>query len=114
MNLKPNSVIYGHIQKIDDNQIVINTRSKRQIVITKKNITDFSSMNLFEIFEIGQKINFVMLSNNDGKTSVPSFKYNHPLHARSPFQYQLEETKNGYQNLKKHIEREIDKYNDQS
>ncbi|WP_036459141.1 hypothetical protein [Mycoplasma leonicaptivi] len=68
--------------------------------IYKNEITDYKKVSVFDMFKIGEVINFVILKKNVEKNSgIGSFKQNHLNHSSEIIKAKLKETTNGFKNL---------------
>ncbi|TQC51410.1 RNA-binding protein [Mycoplasmopsis mucosicanis] len=105
---KRGDILFGKIIHICREGITVLTNKKYVFNIPKKNITDWSSKNLYAEFSIKDKINFyVEQIDNANSTGIGNFKYNHSYFARTPFTDELKETKHGFRTLKSEIEKDI-------
>ncbi|MBZ4195479.1 S1 RNA-binding domain-containing protein [Mycoplasma tauri] len=109
--IKKGDILCGLVKNINNHGIIVWTFNNMKFFIPLSLITDFKKTNIERIFEINQKINFVVESiDEDSTTGIGNFKANHPIYLRSPFSTIISETKNGFRNLNKSMSILIEEY----
>ncbi|SJZ42813.1 hypothetical protein [Mycoplasmopsis verecunda] len=87
---------------------LLEDKDKNKFIIYKNEITDFRNIQINDILQIRDIVNFVVIGyDQDTKQYIGSFKKNHPNFLRSERYYslarspknELKETKNGFNNL---------------
>ncbi|SBO45294.1 hypothetical protein MBOVJF4428_00313 [Mycoplasmopsis agalactiae] len=102
--IKKGDVLNGLVKNINSHGIIVWTFNGMKFFIPLNLITDFTKSKLESIFEINQKINFVVESIDiDMQTGIGNFKANHPLHSRMSFKNKIKESKNGFNKLKESV-----------
>ena len=105
---KKGDILFGIITKVGFNSLTVLTNNDYEFTIPKKMATDWNKKSLRSEFKTGEKINFIVQEiDNTNKKGVGDFKINHPLYARSPFKDCLQETKHGFETLKKSIDEQL-------
>ncbi len=108
--IKKGDVLNGLVKNINSHGIIVWSFNGMKFFVPSNLITDFTKSRLDNIFEINQKINFVVESIDlDMQTGVGNFKINHPLHSRTPFKNKIKPTKNGFKKLKDSVLKLISK-----
>ncbi|ADE19708.1 hypothetical protein [Mycoplasma crocodyli] len=110
MSYKINDVAFGNIINITENSITVLTKDGYNFLILKKDITDWKNTKLNFMFNINEKINFIVLTCESKNNCTGSFKFNHPQFSRSPFEYGLNPTKGNFKKLKNSVDQLIGEY----
>ncbi|WP_029513821.1 S1 RNA-binding domain-containing protein [Mycoplasmopsis primatum] len=109
--IKTGDILNGLVKNINTYGIVVWTFNNMKFFIPSSLVTDFKKMKLESIFEIDQKINFIVESVDiDTQTGIGNFKGNHPRFSRAPFKNGIKETKHGFNKLHKNVQKQIDNY----
>ncbi|UUM19535.1 hypothetical protein NPA11_02005 [Mycoplasma sp. 1578d] len=100
MSKKKTAIGIGKVIKITDSFIKISAKNGDIFTIHAKQISDKPNVKIKNIFKINDVVNFYINSyDTKTKKGIGSFMINHPNFCADPFQFKLDETKNGFANL---------------
>ncbi|AKF40881.1 30S ribosomal protein S1 [Mycoplasmopsis canis UFG4] len=101
-------VVIAKVVKTGNKFITTKTKDGFTFFIDKREISDFSKKNIYEMFSIGETINFIALkvtTENNQKIGYGSFKKNHPNELKENISTRLKETPNGFKNIYEHSQK---------
>lgn len=108
MAYKINGIVSGKVVEIDKNWISVELKDGTKHKVHISNVSDFYVSSLNNLFKIGQKSKFIIISVDKENNIVKlDWKTIHPRFLKGPFEYEMKETKKGFSSLKENTEREV-------
>ena len=102
-------IISGKVEKILPTYLIVSTKEGFEGLLHVANISDYYVSNISTLFKIGDKYDFEVIEVNIEKKWVKlSWKTIVPRFQKNPFDYNIEETPNGFKNLKQKTEEEVE------
>ncbi|MGL5205105.1 MAG: hypothetical protein ACRC9F_02200 [Metamycoplasmataceae bacterium] len=99
----------GKITRINKNFIVLVTKNGEMCVVYVNDISDYYIENLKSVFVIGEELELLVKYVKDD-IYFCDFKTGKPDFLNFPFEYKINETKSGFDNLSKYNEKEVMKW----
>ncbi|MGL5308824.1 MAG: hypothetical protein ACRC9F_02115 [Metamycoplasmataceae bacterium] len=99
----------GKVTRINKNFIVLITKNREMCVVYVNDISDYYIENLKSIFVIGEELELLVKYVKDD-IYFCDFKTGKPDFLNFPFEYEINETKSGFDNLSKYNEKEVMKW----
>ncbi|MGL6125090.1 MAG: hypothetical protein ACRC1F_01205 [Metamycoplasmataceae bacterium] len=101
--------IKGKISKINKNFFVVITSDNKMGVVYINDISDYYIKNLSTVFEIGEELELLVKYIKDD-IYFCDFKSGKPDFLNFPFEYEINETKSGFNNLLEYNKKEVLKW----
>ncbi|TDV23277.1 small subunit ribosomal protein S1 [Mycoplasmopsis mustelae] len=100
MKYKNGDIVVAKVHSIGLKYVNLWTKNATKFLILHEEVSDFKGKKIYDIFKIGDIVNFVCLSFNEEKNEgYGSYKLNHHRELKTKFSYKLKETPNGFNNL---------------
>ncbi|MGZ9797131.1 hypothetical protein ACXYRK_00500 [Mycoplasma sp. AC1221] len=100
MKYKVGDIVIAKVFKVGPQYVSLQTKDSTKFFIYREDISDYKPCKIYDIFKIGDIVNFVCLYFNINKNyGYGSYKKNHPNELRTYGNYWLKETSKGFKNL---------------
>ena len=105
--MRKGDIVHGKILKIYKTNVVISVNDYKGILYIS-NISDYYVSRINNFFKIDKMYQFKILSiNKYKKTMILNWKAIHPRYLKDPFSFDINETKNGFKNLKDSVKKNL-------
>ena len=101
--MKKGDIVRGKVVQISRTHLIANLESGEAALLYIVEISDYYVSSISSMFEKGRWYDFVILSVSKDNQIAISWKQIVPRYLKNPFEFKLEETKNGFKNLKERI-----------
>ena len=103
-----NKIVKGKVIGISKTYLEIKLKNEQIGFVHISQVSDYYIPNLETIFQKGDYHHFVVIDDQDESQVKLGWKQIHPRFLKNPFKFEICETKNGFENLKKATLREIE------
>ena len=98
--MKIDQIVYGKIEKIEKTHMIVNLKSGYKGMCHISKVSDYYVQSLKSMFKVGETYQFIVTSVEENEKRVKlSWKSIHPRFQKNAFEYDIEETENGFKNL---------------
>lgn len=104
-----NKYIIAEVAQIIKNWVLFSVRGNYKGFLHISDISDYFIGNLEKLFKVGNILS-LKIKHVKGKNLYLDFKVDRALYLKQPFSFEIKETKNGFSNLKKFTDKEIEKW----
>lgn len=108
-NLKAGDIVKASVSNIFKTHIIVDLKDGWTGLLHVSKISDYFVPKINSMFKIGEKYYFEVIEvEEENKRVKLSWKSIMPRFVKDPFEFGLEETSNGFTNLKKNVEKEVE------
>lgn len=101
-------IVSGKVEKIFPTYMLVSTKEGFDGLVHIANISDYFVSSINSVFKVGETYDFEILEIDEEKKWLKlSWKTIVPRFQKNPFEYVIEETPNGFKNLKTKTEEEV-------
>ena len=104
-------IIQGRVTSIKKTHLIVSIKNDWTGLLHISKVSDYFVGNIGSMFKANKKYWFEIIKIDNNKKRVKlSWKSIMPRFEKDPFEYNIEETENGFENLKKHSDKGVEKW----
>lgn len=107
---KQGTVLIGKVKSISDYGVTVKVNHSTTFFIPISLISDFKRDTPKDVFRIGERINFIVETDDSKNNRIGNFKINHSAFLKGPFVNEINETEKGFTTLRKRSDKLIDEF----
>lgn len=106
---KVGDIVQGRVEKILNTHFIVGFKDEWKGLVHVSKISDYFVSSIQSMFDIGEKYYFEVIEVDEKEKRVKlSWKSIMPRFVKDPFEFSIEETNNGFKNLKDFVEKEVE------
>lgn len=102
-------IVSGKVDRVATTHVIVKFKNGYEGMCHISKISDYFVNNIQSMFKVGEEHKFEVISVNEEEKRVKlNWKNIHPRFLKNPFEYEVQETENGFKNLKENTEGAIE------